>query len=487
MEELVTCLICGHQAVTLARHLKASHGVTADVYRSQYSGARIRSETCEANRKSSILKSHKDKPRTGLKKTITCPSCGTRVEVGLTFAHSVHDARCLKCRSLEEEKEANEKWASKLEGSDYVVCVKCGLRAENLTSHVQSVHLELVGCYPGQILATNSKVRDKTALKGRKLSEEVKAKMSASAGWNRGLTKDTDARVAKAAAAMKGRTPWNEGLTKEDHPSLQSTSTKLSQLRGPDRYWSNGLKADLSRVDFTPYIDETGAVDRKSMSESLGVSEVTITKYMESIGLRISTKYVDARVERDTQKGRFFEMSRKSVEQTTIRLTAEQLDPYKLKNGKVMLGRAMIGLGHVYGVIKRECDRLGIPTHTWLVRQSICLEAVAKALGGVEYESEWRSRKFMSSRGGFFRFDGYFPSHDLVVEFHGYQHYVFPSVYIQKEELFFALQERDRIKENLIHSDPTIRYFLVREDEPYADPEYLRGRLIDEGILDPGK
>jgi hypothetical protein len=223
------------------------------------------------------------------------------------------------------------------------------------------------------------------------------------------------------------------------------------------------------------------------MSESLGVSEVTITKYMESIGLRISTKYVDARVERDTLTGRFFEMSRKSAEQTTIRLTAEQLDSYKLKNGKVMIGRAMVGLGHVYGVIKRECDRLNIPTHTWLVRQSICLEAIAKALGGVEYESEWRSRKFMSSRGGFFRFDGYFPSHDLVVEFHGYQHYVFPSVYVQKEELFFALQERDRIKENLIHSDPTLRYFLVREDEPYADLEYLRGRLIDEGILDPGK
>ena len=127
MEELVTCLICTHQAVTLARHLKASHGVTADVYRAQYPGARIRSEACEANRKTAISKSHKDKPRIGLKKTVTCPSCGTSVEVGLTFAHSVHDARCPVCRKSEEEREANEKWLSKVEGSDYVVCVRCGL------------------------------------------------------------------------------------------------------------------------------------------------------------------------------------------------------------------------------------------------------------------------------------------------------------------------------------------------------------------------
>jgi hypothetical protein len=80
-----------------------------------------------------------------------------------------------------------------------------------------------------------------------------------------------------------------------------------------------------------------------------------------------------------------------------------------------------------------------------------------------------------------------FPSHDLVVEFHGYQHYVFPSVYIKEDKLYFELQERDRLKENLIHADPVLRYFLVREDEPYTDIAYLRGRLMDEGILDPGK
>jgi hypothetical protein len=49
-------------------------------------------------------------------------------------------------------------------------------------------------------------------------------------------------------------------------------------------------------------------------------------------------------------------------------------------------------------------------------------------------------------------------------------------------EKYFDLQERDRIKENLIHGS-SLRYFLLREDEPYGDVWYVRGKLVDEGIL----
>jgi hypothetical protein len=379
------------------------------------------------------------------------------------------------------------------EGYHYVHCAACGYPAEDLTPHIALAHPELVQTYeevfPGEPLWSQhlEMLVQRSTLKGRALPAEVRAKMSANAGrWNKGLTKETDSRMATISEKRKGQPSWSKGLTKEDHPSLQSTSEKLSALK--KGVPNDAVRLDLSTVDFTPYLDERGAVDRKSMAEALGVCEPTVTKYMESLGLRLSTKYVEARVERDAQSGRFFEMSHKSAEQTTIRLTPDQLEPYRLKNGKVMLGRAMVGLGHVYSVVKRECDRLGIPTHTWLVRQSLCLEAISKALGGELYAEEWTSRKFLNPATGHrFRYDGYFPSHSLVCEFHGYQHWVFPSVYIQKEELYFALQERDRIKENLIHSDPTLRYFLVREDEPYADPEYLRGRLIDEGVFDPGK
>jgi predicted transcriptional regulator len=55
-EDHVLCLLCEHSAVTLARHLKAVHGVTAESYRGQFPGTRIRSEACEANRREALTK-----------------------------------------------------------------------------------------------------------------------------------------------------------------------------------------------------------------------------------------------------------------------------------------------------------------------------------------------------------------------------------------------------------------------------------------------
>jgi len=120
------------------------------------------------------------------------------------------------------------------------------------------------------------------------------------------------------------------------------------------------------------------------------------------------------------------------------------------------------------------------------VGQAICLETISQALGGAPYETEWSDARFVNPKtGGRLRFDGYFPSQHLVVEFHGAQHFQWPNHLGMDEETFCEMRERDRIKENLIHGDPVLRYFLVREDEPYADPAYLRGRLIDEDYLDP--
>jgi hypothetical protein len=231
LEQVVICQICKHTAVTLARHLKAVHGITADVYRGQYPGARIRSEACEANMSRAAEKGHTQKPK-GLKKSIKCPNCGASHEVGYTFAPSVHDSRCPECQTAAAKAAAKAeediRWEGKTEGDDFVVCTGCGHRAENLTSHIQSVHPEWVGHYSGQIVALNSTIRDKTALRGRTLSDEVKAKMAASAGWNRGLTKETDPRVANAAEAMKGRVAWSKGLTKEEHPSLRRNRRPLT-------------------------------------------------------------------------------------------------------------------------------------------------------------------------------------------------------------------------------------------------------------------
>lgn len=415
METKVTCLICGHTAETLARHLKAAHGVSADVYRGQYPGARIRSEACEANRKAAIAQAHVANPRTGLKKTATCP-CGAEHEVGHTASLR---ATCPSCKERE-----------KVEAQ--------ALRA--------------------------SQPRAPSPLKGRALSPETRAKMSANAGrWNKGHTKETHPSVARVAEARTGQPSWSKGLTKADHPGLRSTSEKLSAQK-------TGVPSpkalNLGDVDFTPYLDATGAVDRALMAEELGITEETVTKYMTRLGLRLTNRYVKARAER-----------------TTIRLAKETLLPFALANGKIAIGRAMAGLGHDFAVIKRECERHGLPTFHRFISQTLCLEAVSQVLGGATYEMEWRSRAFMTPTGNFYRFDGFFAALGLLVEFHGHQHWEFPSVYIKDRALFDAQVARDREKERQVREDGRYRYLVLREDEPYTDPEYLRQRLLDEGVV----
>jgi hypothetical protein len=273
------------------------------------------------------------------------------------------------------------------------------------------------------------------------------------------LTKDTDERVKAVSDHRMGQPSWSKGLTKADHPSLRSAAEKLSALKMGQPGTTN---ADLSEIDFTPYLDATGAVDRKAMAEELGLCEPTVTKYMEILGLRLSG-----------------ERAATAAERRVIRLERETLETFMLGNGKVVIGAAMAKLGHDFKVIKRECARHGLPTYHH-IRQSLCLEAVSRALGDVPYEMEWKSMRFVNPPTGHrFRFDGYFPSHSLIVEFFGYQHWVFPSVYIKKREIFDAMVERDRVKAQLIREDGDLFYLEIREDEPYTDERYLRERLLD--------
>jgi predicted transcriptional regulator len=473
--DFAVCLLCGHRSQSLARHLLAEHKINADQYRMQFPGALIRSEYLTEIRSEAIKASHVVTPRKGLTKTILCSNCDCELEVSAFFAYATHNSRCPSCKQAGIEAEDTALWEDKSEPEDYVTCQVCGHRAENLTSHVSSEHCELVGRYEAlhpnsKLVALNSKVRDKTALKGSTVSDATKALMSRNAGrWNKGLIRETDERMLTLSEHCKGRPGWNKGLTKETHSGLQITSEKLSALK--TGVPNDAARLDLSLVDFTPYLDEAGTVDRKAMAEGLSICEPTVTKYMEALGLSISQKYVDTRVEKQF-----------------IRLEKEDLLPFRLANGKVVIAQAMIGLKRSYSVIKRECFRYGLETFNHRIRQTLCLDAISKALGGVSYEQEWKSWKFVNPLSGHrFRFDGYYTSHDLIVEFNGYQHWVFPSIYVKNPDVFKALQERDRLKESLVRKDPVLRYFLVREDEPYTDVEYLRSRLIEEGLLNPGK
>jgi hypothetical protein len=279
---------------------------------------------------------------------------------------------------------------------------------------------------------------------------------------------------------------WATLVENEDYVTCQACGHRAESLVSHIRNAHPELEGEYQKV-----FPETQVI---ALSSAIRVKTDSTRRNMSSsAGWRLGhTKDTDPFIARAAEK---MSVSMKRVRSTKfwrsvdlIHLDKDLLNSFKLKNGKISIGRAMAVLGHAFVTIKRECGKHGLEVSRKHLQEALCLENLSQALGGAAYEVEWSPEFAVNPvTGWLFRYEGYFPEFNLVVEFHGYQHWTFPNFYFKDEAQFFALQERDRIKENLIHSDPTLRYFLVREDEPYADPEYLRGRLIDEGILDPGK
>jgi hypothetical protein len=315
------------------------------------------------------------------------------------------DLRCPDCRF-------EARWAGKVEGNDYVVCCVCGHRAESLVSHIRSVHPDLEGHYtetfPGfSVTALNSDIRDKSALVGRTHTPETIVKMKVGAGrWNKGLTKETDPRVAAISEHRMGQAPWSVGLTKATDPRLEQMATSVSKVRAL-KHWTNGNEVFLTR---------------------------------------------------------------------------EQLLPFALKNGKISVGKAVAALGHVFVTIQRECAKHGLAISHRAVKEAICLETLSQVLGGASYETEWNDGTFINPKtGGRFRFDGYFPVQKFLVEFHGYQHYTPDSVWLfENGETYEDLVWRDQEKVRQVAADGRFKLLVIREDQRFDDPAYIRERYLDE-------
>jgi len=321
-QDFVVCLVCGHKAETLARHLGAAHQMSAEDYISRFGRTvRIRSTTL-ASKRSEIMSHRPQGFGKGDTKQILCPSCGETRLASKFLVPGTHDFRCGPCKAQAEE----ALWQGKSEPQDYVTCRACGYRAESLNSHLQNAHPELMSFY---------------------------------------------------------------------------------QKRFPE-------------------------------------SQVVALN------------------------------SRGSVV-----LTVEDFEPFKLKNSKIFLARAMTTLGYSFRTLKREAHRLKLPTFS-RVRQHRCLEAVSEVLGGAAYIEEWNSADFVNPKTGRrFRFDGFFPDHNLLVEFHGHQHWKFPNTFMKAHHLLAwdLMLERDQQKEALVRATPGLHYLVVREDEPFWDESHLRSRL----------
>lgn len=399
-QDFVVCLECGHLAETLARHLKASHGITANDYRAKHGDVLIRCAKTTQARRAALSKSRQSPIFTGIK-DVTCPSCGV-----VHQAHKMAMAKvlCPACKVVPEPT-----WEGLSETEDFVVCLECGHKAENLNSHFMSQHPSYRTLHPdAPVVALRSAVRDKQSLRGLRRSPDFKRKVS----------------EAKTLG--------------------------------------------LTVTDFEPFLDPDGTVDTHAMSKVFGYAPLTLKKYMRKCGLNATRKYLENR----------------GVSKRVI-LSVETLKGHALGNGKISVASATAGTGYCGYTIKKECRRLGLPWAHGNVTQKVCLEAISLVLGRVPYQEEWFSDRFRNPLTGHrFRFDGYFPTLGLVVEFHGHQHYTFPNAFMKESHRpeWDRMLERDRVKQGLIESAPDLMYFMVREDEPYTDKEYLSQRLLALGL-----
>ena len=465
-QDYVVCRECGHQAAKLYRHVEKHGGVKA--YQARH-GADVPLRCAEAKARQGHARTTRlaaIPPTWAETKSVVCPSCGVSHLVGKQMGR-LHDLRCGSCKVA-----PLPLWEGKVEGQDFVTCVECGHRAENLTSHLLNAHPDYRERHPDAlVVALCSAVRDKTALQGRTLSAEVRARMSTNAGrWNEGLTKADHPSLMAAAEKMRGRASWSRGLTASTDERLQRTVEKLKTYVGESRPWSNGLKVELTLADFQPFLDTEGCVDLRLAQEVTGISGSTLLKYMRMLDLETSFKYV-----------------RERAEEQVIRLDREVLEQSLMANGKACIARIMRDTGHSFPVVKRECKRHGLEMFTRLGEQTLVLDAISEALGGKPYHMEWMNRGFLNPVTGYpFKFDGYFPDVNLVVEYHGHQHFMYPNAFQYKPEhkaAWHEMLERDRVKRGLVEAAGGFVYLEVRFDDPLTSVDFFRGLLRARGLL----
>lgn len=249
--DFVVCQECGYKATKLYRHL-AKHSMNLQVYKSKYPNAEIRCSLLKDKQRISHTLKHLGHLPKGNTKTVQCTVCQCVLEVN-RFAGSLHDLRCIACKTKTIPEELDKVWQDKVEGVDYVVCLECGFRANNLSNHVLMSHPQYRDMYPDSpIVAQQSMLRDNPLL-GTKLSEETRLRMSQNAGR------------------------WNAGLTKEVNPSLAIQAMKM---RARPKLVSLG--------DLESCLDGNGKVILGQVAASVGCSKSTVSHSVKRHGLLVS-------------------------------------------------------------------------------------------------------------------------------------------------------------------------------------------------------
>ena len=401
------------------------------------------------------------------------------------------------------------KWSAKLENQEYVICKLCGHRAESLARHLLAEHGITAKQY--KVLYPDALIRSIAlkAVRGEAIRQGLKC------FGQKGRTKQVICPDCSQEHAVSlyfaydmhdPRCPdCKRAAFEEEQDHIYNS---FNGKKEPDdyvecricNYRAENLTSHIrsEHPDFEGYyLDIFPGSDIIALNSSIRVKTEATREAMSCNAnnwQKGNTKESDSRIALAAKK-RGVTVSRKIAEGSwhvwgtpQIELTKEQLAPYCIKNGKLSIGKAMVALSHSSQVIKREALKHGYTISRVHIREDICISTIAMLLGNPLHTTEWNDGTFRNPLTGYcFRYDGFFPEHNLLVEYFGYYHYIFPNMYTRTQEAFDALQERDRQKAMQVEQDGRFKLLVIREDEPYDDPDYLRQRLVDLGILDEDK
>jgi len=147
--------------------------------------------------------------------------------------------------------------------------------------------------------------------------------------------------------------------------------------------------------------------------------------------------------------------SRKSYEYRRARLqethrragiTEKDFAPYTDENGDLVVAAAAKGLKFSQGTIREYAKLLDVPTRNRLSAQKQVLDLISGVLGE-RYVWEWSDDRVRSpDTGALLYYDGFFRRHNLLVEYHGPQHFQFVPRWHRTPEGFDRQQDIDRYK-----------------------------------------
>lgn len=387
-----------------------------------------------------------------------CSVCGLRVdgERGLS-QHFRHRRDAQDAAHMEYEQELEDaRWAGKEEGLDYLVCRECGLRLESLTGHIL-VH---------GLTAPEYRTRHgaDALLRPWKVLDSMRVGMLASPAHQKGRDVGTKPIECDDCGV-------SFLVSKSFTPSIHDARCDVCKATG------NLLEEELRWEGLEEPEDYVRC--RQCGYRGANLTSHLQSKHPELVGQYMAV-YPGALINAQQSGSRIGGSSR------ALGLTKTDLLPYADKKGRVVVAQASEAIGCSWWTVLRYCRLLGIPTRNRLAFQKRVLDAFQAVLDE-PYVWEWAHPDIVNPKTGYrLFFDGYFPGHNLVVEANGKQHYQYVEWWHKTREQFEYRQKLDVLKARRLREEG-VRLVVVRYDEPFNDPMYLRGRLVGAGLVSPGK